>query len=37
MGNEVPIEDLQGTSVKAKERASIFMKWIREALKDVPV
>ena len=30
---EVPCEDLGNASVKSKERAFIFMKWIKEALK----
>ena len=30
---EVPCEDLGHASVKSKERSSIFMKWIKDALK----
>ena len=32
---EVPVEDLQGTTVNATEKASVFMKWIKKALKDI--
>lgn len=31
----VPVKELQGTSVKAKERASVFMRWIKRALKQI--
>ena len=30
---EVPIKDLGGSSVAASEKASLFMKWIKEAIK----
>ena len=31
----IPVEELQGASIKAEEKASVFLKWIRKALKEV--
>lgn len=31
----VPVDELQGTSVGAKEKASVFMKWIKRTHKEI--
>jgi hypothetical protein len=31
----IPVEDLQGTCVKRTEKASVFMKWVKRALKEI--
>lgn len=31
----VPVEELHGVRVGKEEKASVFMKWIKRALKDI--
>lgn len=31
----VPVEDLGGSRVDAVEKSTVFMKWIRKALKEI--
>jgi hypothetical protein len=31
----VPVDELQGTSVLSEEKASVFMKWVKRALKQI--
>ena len=31
----VPVEELHGASISAEEKASVFMKWIKRAVKQI--
>ena len=31
----VPVDELHGSSIKAEENASVFMKWVKRALNEI--
>ena len=31
----VPVDELQGACVSSEENASVFMKWVKRALKEI--